>query len=107
MNTQQPYSTLSLPIVVDAWPNGSAFGSADVWEHHTLAPNEGERLDHLVGLALLDSSVCNRLIVQRDPSLLDAFNLADDTRQWLATVQARTLEELAQAIVAASNPYRR
>lgn len=70
-----------------------------------LAQTEGEQLDQLVGLALLDSSVCNRLIVQRDPSLLDAFNLTDDTRQWLATVQAGTLEELAQAIVAASNPY--
>lgn len=105
MNTQQLYSTSSLPIVVDFWPNGLAFGNVDVWEAPALTQTEGEQLDHLVGLALLDPSVCDRLIVQHDPLLLDDLNLTDDTRQWLAAVRAGTLEELAQAILAASNPY--
>jgi len=107
MNSQQSYFTPSLPTVVDVWPNGFAFGNADVWAHPALTQTESERLDHLIGLALVDAKIRDRLIVQHDPSLLDAFDLTEVMRQWLASVKAGTLEELAQAIVATSNPSRR
>jgi len=106
VNTQQLFSTSSLPIVVDVWPNSLAFGNADVWEAPALTQTEGDQLDQLVGLALLDSSVADRLVVQRDPALLDTFNLTNDTRQWLSELRVGSLEELAQAILVASNPHR-
>ncbi|SRR5258708_15811869 len=68
------------------------------------APSERERLDDLLGLALLDPGVRERLLVQRDPSLLEAFNLSNDTQQSLANARVSTLQEFAQTIVAAAIP---
>ncbi|HVO70342.1 MAG TPA: hypothetical protein VMT24_09870 [Aggregatilineaceae bacterium] len=108
MQSQHSYSTSSSPIVMDAlpWPTGSGFAGTDVWQQHSLSQSERERLDNLMGLALLDQDVHERLLVQRDPSLLDAFDLSEDMRRSLSTIQASTLKEFAQAIVAALMPYR-
>ncbi|MHB8627237.1 MAG: hypothetical protein ACYDBJ_17875 [Aggregatilineales bacterium] len=108
MPTQHSYSVPSSPVVMDVslWPGGYSFAGADGWWQHTLAQNEHERLDNLMGLALLDPTVHDRLIVQHDPALLDGFDLSADTRYWLSSIKANTLKEFAQAIIAASNPMR-
>lgn len=108
MQTEHSYSVSSSPVVMDVlpWPSGFGFNGADAWWQHTLSQSERDRLDNLMGLALLDHDVQDRLLVQHDPSLLDAFNLSDDTRQWLGSIQVSSLKELAQAIVAASMPHR-
>lgn len=108
MQTQHSYRTSSSPILMDVlpWPTGSGLTGADVWWQHTLSQSERDRLDKLMGLALLDQGVRHRLLVQHDPKLLDAFDLSEDTRRWLATVQASTLKEFAQAIVAEAMPHR-
>ena len=104
MQARQSYSISSSSFVVDTlpMPSGCGFGRADAGRQTPFSPSERERLDNLIGQALLDQDVSHRLIVQRDPTLLDAFGLSDDTRQWLATIQATSLKEFAQAIVAGS-----
>ena len=96
-------------VVMDVlpWPDGCGFSGGDEWWQHTLSQTERERLDNLLGLALLDNKVCEQLVAQRDPSLFRAFDLSETTRRWLSSLKANTLKELAEAIVAASTPYRR
>ncbi len=107
MQIQHAYPGSSSPVARDVrpWPSGCGFAD-DVWRQHSPSQSERERLDNLMGLALLDQSVRDRLLVKRDPALLDAFDLSEDTRRRLAAVQAGSLKELAQAIVAASISYR-
>jgi hypothetical protein len=108
MQTQHSYRASSSPTFKDVlrWPSGSGFTGADAWRQHTPSQSERDCLDNLMGQALLDQGVRHRLLVQRDPTLLDALDLSEDTRRWLASVQASTLKEFAQAIVAESTPYR-
>jgi hypothetical protein len=108
MQTQHSFPISYSPIVRDAlvWPSGPGFIASDSCWLHTASPSERECLDNLIGLALIDQDIHDRLLVQRDPALLDAFNLSDDTRHWLVTVQADTLKELAQAVIDVSVPYR-
>ncbi len=95
-------------VVMDVlpWPNGYGFNGGDGWWAHTLSQSERERLDDLLGLALLDKNVCDQLVGQRDPSLLQAFNLSAETQHWLTGIKASTLKEFAQAVLAQANSYR-
>lgn len=52
-----------------------------------------------MGLALLDSDVCERLLHQRDESLLVAFGLSAETRAWLRDLNATSLVDMARAII--------
>ncbi len=99
----KPSSSLIMDVLPS--PTGYGFTGADISWQHPLPQHEREQLDSLIGLALLDPSVRDRLIVQHDPNLFDAFNLRADTRNQLSQIQASTLKEFAQAVVAASNPY--
>ncbi len=87
------------------WPDGFGFTGTDDWWAYTLSQTERERLDSLLGLALLDKDVCEQLVTKRDVSLLDAFGLSEDTQTWFTRIKANTLKELAQAILAASASY--
>ncbi len=106
MQTQPSYRASSSVALMDVlpWPSGSGFTGADAWGQQTLSPSERDGLDTLFGQALLDQGIRDRLLVQRDPTLLDALGLSEDTRRWLASVQASTLTEFAQAIVDGSRP---
>ena|SRR5579859_6904625 len=106
MSLLNSYHVSFTPAVPHVLPGAdrSGFAYGDVWRQHTLSQSERERLDDLVGQALLDQEVHDRLLIQRDPSLFDTFNLSDETRRWCATVQANTLKEFAQAIIAAAMP---
>ena len=106
MSLLNSYHTSFSPAILHILPNvdRSGFAYGDVWQQHTLSQSERDRLDDLVGQALIDQDVHDRLLFQRDPSLFDAFNLSDDTRRWCATLQASTLKEFAQAIIAAATP---
>lgn len=92
-------------IVMDVlpWPNGYGFTGGDAWWQHTLNQSERDRLDDLLGLALLDNTICEQLVVKRDASLLASFNLSEDTQQWLTGINASTLKEFAQAVLTACN----
>jgi hypothetical protein len=67
-----------------------------------MGKEEKRRLDTLMGTALLDEKVCHRLVRERDTSLLAAFGLSNETQLWLRSIEAGSLTELAEAIVARS-----
>lgn len=104
MNHNTPKNTT---VVMDVlpWPNGYGFSGKDEWWQHTLDQSERDRLDNLLGLALLDKNVCEQLVVKRDSSLLAAFGFSEETQRWLTRIHASTLKEFAQAVLAAFNPY--
>ena len=98
-------NTNSVVMDVLPWPSGYGFNGGDAWWQHTLSQGERERLDDLLGLALLDKGVCDQLVIHRDPQLLDAFALSGDTRHWLTSIKANTLQEFAQALLSANHAY--
>jgi hypothetical protein len=67
-----------------------------------MGKEEKRRLDNLMGTALLDETVRRLLVNERDTSLLTSFGLSTETQSWLRTVEAQSLTELAEAIVARS-----
>jgi hypothetical protein len=81
------------------WPNGFGFAGGDAWWRRVLNQDDHERLEILIGLALLDKDVCEQLVVKRDPALLATFDLSEQAQNWLKRVQASTLKELASAIL--------
>ncbi len=85
------------------WPRGRGFSGGKNWWQYVLSKEERRRLDNLMGIALLDEDVRDRLVKHRDRSLLDAFGICEETQSWLRSVQAGNLVELAQAIV--SGPH--
>ncbi len=52
-----------------------------------------------MGLALLDTSICDKLLNMRDDSLLNAFDLSAETKAWLRSIKAGSLAELVEAMV--------
>ncbi len=92
--------TKQAPVMdVAPWPNGKGFTGGTEWWDYVLSKDELQRLDNLMGLALLDQQVCVRLLDERDESLMKAFGLSNQTQVWLRGIKATSLVELAQAIV--------
>lgn len=85
---------------VTPWPTGQGFEGAADWWADVLSKDEMQRLDNLMGAALLDTTVRTRLVTERDTDLFSAFGLSESTQEWLRGIRAGTLNELAQAIVA-------
>jgi len=81
------------------WPQGQGFAGATAWWDYMLSKEESRRIDNLMGVALLDPDVSERLVKGRDDTLLASFGLSKETRSWLRTIPAKTLVELADAIV--------
>lgn len=84
---------------ISPWPSGQGFEGARDWWEDMLSRDEKQRLDNLMGVALLDTEICHRLVTERDSTLFNAFGLSEKTQQWLHDIQARTLNEFARAIV--------
>lgn len=57
------------------------------------------KLNQLVGAALTNRSICQRLVSQRDATLQSDFNLATETWHYIASIKVASLEEFCQAIV--------
>ena len=99
----QNLTTITMNVL--PWPEGSRFVGGEIWLHFVLSQTERERLDSLVGLALLDNSVCECLVTKRDPALFAALGLSERTQNWLSGINAATLKELAEAIIAATKSF--
>lgn len=82
------------------FPDGYGFQGAQEWWDSLRGQKERQRLDKLVGLALLDEGMCRRLVADRDPALMNAFGLSAETQSWLRSIQANNLTEFAQAVMA-------
>ncbi len=83
---------------VAPWTNERCFSGNSVWWDYVLSRPERTRLESLIGLALLEPSICDRLLDQHDDALLDKFDLSEETKTWLKMLNAKTLHELAEAI---------
>lgn len=93
--------TQEKPIMdVTPWPDGRGFSGAEIWWDYMMAKDEKQRLDSLMGLALLDEDIRERLVYKRDQSLYRAFGLSAETQAWLSRLKASSLAELAEAIIA-------
>ena len=69
-----------------------------VWQGYLLSNDERRRIDNLMGRALLDDSFCQELLHNRSTTLLAEFGLSASTQDWLCSIEASSLSELAQAI---------
>ncbi len=74
------------------------FARPEIWHGFLLTADEKRRIDNLMGSALLDESVCDLLVNQRDTSIMASFGLSFETQKWLRSIEASSLEELAQEI---------
>jgi len=83
------------------WPNGHGFSGRKTFWEYIMRTDERQKLDHMLGIALLDPSFRDQLLNHRNDQLLQLFDLAQDTLDWLHTVQANTLPELARAVSSA------
>lgn len=68
-------------------------------KHHVLPQKDKRALDNLMGVALLDADVRHRLVYERDNNLLSDFSISGETQNWLRSIQATSLVELARAIL--------
>ncbi len=68
-----------------------------------LTMSDRRKLDRLIGIALLDAHVRERLLVSRDENLLVEFQLDPQVRRWLLGMQASTLDELARVVCTAAS----
>lgn len=82
--------------------------SADLYQSeavpHAFGFSERECLEDLLRQALIDKDIRDRLLVQRDWSLFDAFNLSTEARRWCSSLAPTTLKEFAEAILTAATP---
>ena len=69
-----------------------------------LSADDRESLDALVGQAMLNTRICDRLIGSRDERLLSEFGLSEAARRWVSGIEAVTLKDFAQALLAAFQP---
>lgn len=88
----------TLVMDVSPWPQGQGFSGAAKWWDHVHEQNEQKRLDNLMGVALLNSDVCERLLSGADDSLMNAFGISEETQSRLKSAQAANLSDLAQAL---------
>lgn len=73
------------------------FKSEDLWRQTVLGVNESERLNYLLGLALVDEDMCY-LLMTGDSEFCAEWELSEQTREWVRSVQALSLEEFAIAL---------
>ena len=69
-----------------------------IWRGFLLTADEKRGIDRLMGSALLDDSTRDLLVNQRDASLMASFGLSRETQSWIRSIEASSLEELAQEI---------
>ena len=87
-----------LVMDISPWPQGHGFAGATMWWDHLHEQDEQKRLDNLMGVALLDADICERLLSGSDDSLMSAFGISEETQSRLKSTQAANLTDLAQAL---------
>ncbi|MEQ8677809.1 MAG: hypothetical protein RIC84_31650 [Aggregatilineales bacterium] len=81
-----------------SWSGKRGFNGADEWWSYVRNQDERRRLDHLLGVALLDENVRHRLVNIRDEDLLSAFGLSEPTKCWIITLKATSLSDIAKEV---------
>ncbi len=75
--------------------NGRQKPERTTWQGYLLSRDEQKRLNRLLAAALLDDTICHRLVYERDTALMSEFGLALDTQHWLCSIEADSLTALA------------
>lgn len=83
-----------------AWTGQPGFNGSDEYKTFVRNKDEGSRLNHLLGMALLDADIRYRLVDVRDESLLTSFGLSEATKKWITAIQANTLADIASEVAA-------
>lgn len=96
MNNQK--SPQEMVLDVTSWSGKRGFSGADEWWCYVRNQDERRRLDHLLGVALLDENVRHRLVDIRDETLLSAFGLSESTKGWIITLKANSLSDIAREV---------
>ena len=71
-------------------------------EELRLSQREWLSLNRLIGYALVNDAACQRLIVERDPGLLTEFGISARVQEWVQTLSADSLVELAEKMMECS-----
>lgn len=69
-----------------------------VWRGYLLSSNERRLIDQLIGQALLDPEFCEQLVTHRTLRQLTEWGFTPETSVWLCSLEAATLNELAEAV---------
>lgn len=85
---------------ITSWSGKRGFSGAAEWWNYVRDQDERRRLDHLLGVALLDENVRHRLVNARDEALLSAFGLSESTKWWMMTLPATSLSDIAREVAA-------
>lgn len=93
----QPNDKLVMDVL--PWPSGQGFAGAQAWWDCVLSKNERQKLDNLLGIALLDQSIRDNLLTLKSEALLSPFEFSEEVKQWLMSIEVASLEELAEAIL--------
>jgi len=64
-----------------------------------VTTDELQKVDRLLGAALVSEDVRKRLLEQRDTALFGEYLLTPETQAWLHTIPALSLKEFAEAVV--------
>jgi hypothetical protein len=96
-NHRHPYDMV---LDTNAWQGQPGFRGSDEYKTFVRNQDEGSRLNHLLGMALLDESIRHRLVDARDESLLASFGLSESTKKWIITMRANSLTDIASAVAA-------
>jgi hypothetical protein len=98
------YNETKLVMDISPWPQGHGFAGGSTWWDHIRTRDEQQRLDSLMGVALLDADICERLLSGSDDSLMTAFGISEETQTRLRSAQATDLTDLAEALTFGRNP---
>jgi hypothetical protein len=63
-----------------------------------FTPTERASIDALLGTALVDQAVHERLVYERDTAFLTANGLSLPVQRWLKSLAVNSLVEIAQAV---------
>jgi len=64
-----------------------------------LVDEQIKKLNYLLGLALLDDTTHQGFVVKRDSTLMTEHGLSWQVQHWLRSLEAETIEELAEQIL--------
>jgi hypothetical protein len=64
-----------------------------------VTTDELQKVDRLLGAALVSADVRKRLLEQRDSALFGEYMLTPETQAWLNAIPAISLQEFAEAVV--------
>jgi hypothetical protein len=65
----------------------------------SFTSTERASIDALLSAALVDRTVCDRLIHERDTAFLTANGLSLPVQRWLKNLPANNIVEIAQAVI--------